>query len=154
MGVAVAFALVGCGKPRTAKVFSLRLFICPNYHIMKKSHKIAIGSITGLSLLVCMIPDEPKTSEEILKEARFSAFAYSEEIAKSKLASPASADFAPCREERIFYTNDSIFTINSYVNAENIFGGNVRSEYVCNAKYLGGDPDSTKNWELKAFFFK
>lgn len=62
---------------------------------------------------------------------------YIEEAVKSRLKSPATADF-PYFTDAILSTNDGHFSVTSYVDSQNGFGAVIRTKFYCEVKYDKG----------------
>lgn len=95
---------------------------------------------------------EPETEITFLQDStefKFTAYTIACETLKGKLKAPATADF-PSEGATLHttMTADSMALIKSYVDAQNSFGANLRTNFVGAIKYKGGDPDSFKNWEI------
>lgn len=59
-----------------------------------------------------------------------------------QLKAPGSAKFQVCRDAQISRSGNR-FTVVSYVDAQNSFGANIRTDYVAVVEWTGGD-----NWHL------
>src|SRR5437868_6407417 len=61
------------------------------------------------------------------------------EFVKDRLKAPATSDFAEYGAQGTGATKSGrAYTVLGYVDAENSFGANVRTNYVCTVKYVGG----------------
>lgn len=76
-------------------------------------------------------PTPPSVSEK-----KIEAITYCKELVKSRLKAPSTADF-PWSIEAEAAPGEQIFTVNSYVDAQNAFGAMLRSYYTCRLKYTG-----------------
>lgn len=65
-----------------------------------------------------------------------------EKFMKNQLRAPATADFSSSSESATPMGNDK-FVVRGYVDAQNGFGANIRTNYVCTVQYTGG-----ANWRL------
>ena len=81
-------------------------------------------------------------------EAAITCQAYVENALKS----PRSADF-PILDRRVTKTGPKSFRVQSYVDAQNSFGATIRSHFVCNITYLGGEWALPRNWHLDGLKF-
>jgi hypothetical protein len=54
------------------------------------------------------------------------------------LKAPSTAEFASSGESTVVKINDSTFTVLSYVDAQNSFGGMMRSKYSCQITFMPG----------------
>lgn len=66
---------------------------------------------------------------------------------KNFLKSPSSADF-PLSDYTIFDLGDNKYKIVSYVDAQNSFGAQIRSNYIIILSYNGGEWADSNNWTL------
>lgn len=82
-----------------------------------------------------------KHEAEDISKLDVDAYVMSEEFIKKQLKAPATADFPTGSDGRVKYLGDSVFYIDSYVDAQNSFGANLRSNYSGKIKYKGDD-----NW--------
>lgn len=73
-----------------------------------------------------------------MTELNAEAYSASEDFVKQKLKAPATADF-PGSDGRVTYLGDSTFSIVSYVDAQNSFGANIRSNYTAKVRYTSRD---------------
>ena len=64
---------------------------------------------------------------------------------KDRLKAPATAKFASSSEERRTDLGNGRYRVSSYVDAENSFSANLRTNYDCEVLYTGND-----NWRLEA----
>jgi len=71
------------------------------------------------------------------------AFFMCQQFVGDRLKAPKTADFAPSREAKIVKNDVNTFTVTSYVDAQNSFGANIRTEYTCKVSYQGND-----KWKL------
>jgi hypothetical protein len=90
--------------------------------------------------------DEANAHADALKkeasEKAIDAFVMSQEFLKKRLKAPATAKFPDYDEQAVHYLGDSIYTVVSYVDAENTYSALLRSGYHCSLKYEG------ENWSL------
>lgn len=87
-----------------------------------------------LSTLFSSAPDTPDEG---------TAYHMSHEFIKGALKAPATAQFAPYSESQVIKVKENLFTVRSYVDAENSFGAKIRNHYTCTIEYEGN-----KNWRL------
>ena len=65
---------------------------------------------------------------------------------KKNLKAPSTADFPVFRETAVDDLGGGRFRVTSYVDAQNSFGAQIRTNYTCVVK---GEEDST-NWTLES----
>lgn len=116
----------------------------PNQPVTKEQLKGSL--IIGLIFLIIgyitwpnqsVLVDKPETED--ISKLDVDAYVMSEEFIKKQLKAPATADFPGGSDGRVKYLGDSVFYIDSYVDAQNSFGANLRSNYSGKIKYKGKD---------------
>jgi hypothetical protein len=78
--------------------------------------------------------DEPQEKKAHTKS---DALIASIQFVKKELKAPATADFNYGSEQSVTQVNDSVFMVNSYVDAENSFGAKLRNTYTCKIIFIG-----------------
>jgi hypothetical protein len=73
---------------------------------------------------------QKEAEEEVKKYTKEDALAHSQVYIRSKLKSPATADF-DSSSEGVKQINDTTFTVSSFVDSQNGFGALLRSQYFC-----------------------
>lgn len=68
-----------------------------------------------------------------------------EDFVRERLRAPSTAEFGPSHEARVQPTADDRWFVRSHVDAQNGFGAMIRSEWSCDARYVGED-----EWRLSA----
>ena len=66
---------------------------------------------------------------------------------KNSLKAPSTADF-PLLDFKAWKAPGQVYTIKSYVDAQNSYGAMLRSDWHCRIKYKGGDQADDESWEL------
>jgi hypothetical protein len=101
------------------------------------SRKFLLGlAALGLSGCVCDYRANPKTSACLLCR----------QFVRERLKAPSTADFQPCYESVVRQgAAANIWTVASWVDAENSFGAKIRTTYVCQLEDTGDG-----NWRLLA----
>lgn len=89
----------------------------------------------------------PPSVESIVKGRKIEAQMFCKELVEEQLRSPRSARF-PWQID-VSSLSDTYFVIESYVDAQNGFGAEIRTHYYCAVSY---DP-ATKRWAIKIFKF-
>jgi len=119
---------------------------------MKKGLKIALGVIFGLGLLGAIVGDDkkPEAKSEIVNSipTTSNAFIIAKDFVKNRLKSPSSADFPFDDYRANVDTSTNTYVVQSYVDAQNAFGANLRSNWVIKMRYKGGSWADYKNWEV------
>jgi hypothetical protein len=85
-------------------------------------------------------PNNTPTVEDI-GSMDVDAYVMSQDFITKQLKAPATADFPVGSDGHVKYEGDSVFYVNSYVDAQNSFGANIRTNYSGRIKYMGKD-----NW--------
>lgn len=118
---------------------------------------IGAGFLFCLLLLVLWVAykvneghDLPENVAARAREARESkkpeAWTYCQQQVKDSLKSPSTADF-PWRIE-VHANEQDVFTVDSYVDAQNGFGAQIRARYFCQLKrQSNGEPE----WKVLSF---
>jgi len=70
---------------------------------------------------------------------RAEACTYAQIEVESLLKSPSSADFPACSSMSITQGKGLEYDVNSYVEAQNSFGAQIRTEFTCSVKLTDGD---------------
>ncbi|UYW02079.1 hypothetical protein K5I29_04040 [Flavobacterium agricola] len=110
---------------------------CPSCGVKIKKNSGCLG--WGLAILVLIFigyvievstKDTSNTSTNSYSDS-FQAYRYAEDAVKSKLKSPATAEF-PGRNEKyshVSYIGDGEYKVNSWVDSQNSFGAMIRSNF-------------------------
>ena len=77
------------------------------------------------------------------------AYVVATSYVEQRLKSPSSAEFPYDSSISCSRKGGGIFQIDSYVNANNSFGTQIRTDWQAKLKYSDGDPMSPINWNLK-----
>ncbi len=80
------------------------------------------------------------------------AYIISQNYVKEVLKAPATADF-PFADYSHIKNDEDTHTVASYVDSENSFGANVRSNWTVTLTYNGGDWANQSNWTLDRLIF-
>lgn len=86
------------------------------------------------------------------KEFATNAFVISQEFVKQKLLSPKSADF-PFMDYKYSNVIDNTIVIQSYVDAKNAYGTEIRHNYTIKMKKIGSDWADSNNWQVLSLDF-
>jgi len=109
---------------------------------------VVIGAIIGIFILVNMNTGSSPTDKNP-NIAKGAPWVWCTEYVKKRLASPASADFpsvwtrATTASSKITKLSDDRYMVSSYVDSQNLFGANVRSNFTCILKR-----ESEDYWKL------
>ncbi|GEM_PF-1438585 len=97
---------------------------------------------TGIGLLVFMAFSAFATmvSDDSARPAHSKSLAHYEcqRYVKRELLAPATADFASYGETRVLHHRDGMYSVGSYVDADNVFGAKIRTQYRCVIEYERG----------------
>ncbi len=131
---------------KVAKLFSGLLLGC-----------LGIGALfLGLAALTAWIgPTTPPRSEPTrtpppldVNAARAAVTVLCEHAVKDRLKAPSSADFPFAHSTQVVSAGANTFRLASYVDAQNSFGATLRTGFVCEARWKGGDQDDPQTWEV------
>ena len=90
----------------------------------------------------CLSPDD-------LEKFDSEPFIISQHFVKDRLKSPRSANF-PSFDYDSKYLGNGKFPVESYVDAKNIFGAEIRTPYLAILKFNVGDWGNPGNWTLES----
>lgn len=109
----------------------------------EKSFYIKFFAITIVAILfwVIVIGYGMKKDKNSKEDTYFQCYYYSQNLVKSKLKSPKSADFPWYSDSFIEDKGDTII-VSAYVDADNSFGASVRVHYKAKIKVEYGEPVS------------
>lgn len=65
------------------------------------------------------------------------------EFVEKQLKAPSTADHQSCNEATLIEVSENHWVFSAYVDAQNSFGAQVRTNYICEIKYAGEG-----NWQL------
>lgn len=84
-------------------------------------------------------PDEPSESDLMAEEA--SAYDACKEFVEARLKAPSTAEFPDYWDQddevRVAGVGEDMFTIQSHVDAENGFGAQIQTQFVCEVRDRG-----------------
>lgn len=95
--------------------------------------------------------DSIKMVEESLANAnsdKISATFFAENYIKTKLKSPASADFCSMGDYKIGNPSVGEWRIIGWVDSQNSFGAVIRTRFAITMKFNGGDDNNGENWSI------
>jgi hypothetical protein len=125
---------------------------------MEKKNQIGYASVVVCFAIFILLvktcspsKSSTATSQENEDDLKNHAYITSQYIVKAKLKAPNSADFPTSYNSSV--VTDTVY-IESYVDAQNGFGANIRTYYDCTLHYWGGEWTDQKNWELLSLNLK
>jgi len=106
------------------------------------------GGILALCLFLMFFGDNLGSSSAS-KDTDLSneAFIQCKNFVSENLKSPSSADF-PFMDFKAWRFDNSTYVIKSYVDAQNSFGAQIRSNWHCKIQYQDGEKSDQTNWKL------
>jgi hypothetical protein len=113
---------------------------------LPKGCAIAIAIVTGIFFIWIFTCNHK--SSTIQKPEKFDVIYMAHYFISERLKSPKSADFS---NDYWKDYGDSTYLIYGSVDATNSFNANIRSKYSINLRFLGGDKDELKNWEVEKY---
>lgn len=73
-----------------------------------------------------------------------SAFTMCQSFVEDRLRAPSSADWPCCYTDFTTHLGDGRYRVQTYVDAQNAFGAQIRSDVMCVVEWAGGD-----RWRLE-----
>ena len=103
------------------------------------------GALVGIVIVGVYWLFSPDTSPEAQRRRESSSAAgiitvLCENAVKEQLRAPGTADFPFGHGSRVQTLEGNRYALNSYVDAENGFGGEVRTNFICVVEGSGEDP--------------
>jgi hypothetical protein len=107
---------------------------------------VTIIVVVGILYSCMAVSDEPAAPPSPITGAELESYAavYCKDLVKNSLKSPKSADF-PWGDRAIF--SGGQYVMNSYVDAQNSFGAEIRTHFRCVLQHSGNDEYS--GWTVK-----
>jgi hypothetical protein len=93
----------------------------------------------GLGLILSLVACDNNSTGEKIPYLKPNALTYCQILVKQSLRSPSTADF-PFNPNITVSSDKKIYTIRSYVDAQNAFGATLRQNYHCKMHYTGIGP--------------
>ena len=121
------------------------------------SSKEVIRGIIGFIVLIFILGaigsifSESDSDEDKERELKGYANIISENFISKQLRAPATADFPSFGSDRVKSLGKNRFKIISYVDAQNGFGAQIRTNYWVVLKYTGGEPLNDESWVLEDY---
>ena len=85
----------------------------------------------------------PKSAAKLEEDQKWSAIVMAEKFVKNNLKAPSTAKFPLVHPKELISGGKNIWSINSYVDAQNSFGAQIRNRYRAKVMDLGND-----KWKL------
>jgi hypothetical protein len=100
--------------------------------------KRLVGSVAALAVATLLVVG-PGAGVAWAKGSKSGAWNVCSQFVKDRLNAPATSDFAEYKDEGTSVTKQGkTYTVLGYVDAENSFGANVRTTYICTVRYKSG----------------
>ena len=122
-----------------------------------RNRSISIAVVAGAFIIIVIsITNNTtiKSKPEVYRGNHKNAFYISQQFAENYLKAPSTAEFPAWDNQtsNVVQKSGSFtqYTINSYVDAQNIYGAMIREYYVCKVEYI----KATDKWRLIDFKFK
>jgi len=106
-----------------------------------REDKVITYQVTGVLfvlMVIIAIGYNACSSEEPEPVGEINALIHSRDCVTNSLKAPATAVFAPLFKSTVTKTNDSTFTVVSYVDSQNSYGAMLRNAYTCTVVYSQG----------------
>ncbi len=115
---------------------------------------LAAGAFVILVVIPLMGRRAPHGSEERpaatpRPHSRAGAEIHCKGAIRDRLKAPSTADFPWWATETVEY-EPGAYRVWSYVDAQNSYGAQIRTQYLCTIRYRGGNEGAERSWELLA----
>jgi len=110
-----------------------------------------ISLACGIGVIALMATQETNNKNKPDTEGlnKISAYTMAEQFVQKQLKAPTTAKFPYSNDAEINYDETTkVWTIKSYVDAQNSFGAMIRTTYTAKVKYLGDDKWGLVNIEM------
>ena len=113
-------------------------------------HLFAIGLIVIILGAIFVFIGSDSSSPTAQKQSDHSTMAYvqAKNYVKTVLKSPSTADF-PFLERTTRNLGNGRYEVSSYVDSQNSFGAEIRSNWTVTLQYTNGDSADQRNWQLE-----
>ena len=111
---------------------------------------ILVLLFVGMCVAITMMPDDPERSaEDAFRDSRIMTETLCEQQMMGRLRAPGSADFPFSSAGDVVRSGEpNTYRLRSYVDAENAFGGEVRSWFTC---VVSGQGDEIGDYRIVTF---
>jgi hypothetical protein len=99
-------------------------------------------------------PAAPAVRSLDVESARAGVAVLCERAVRERLKAPRSADFPRSHMMNVVSAGPNTFQLASYVDAQNAFGANLRTAFVCAVRFQGSDENDPQAWELVSLDFQ
>jgi hypothetical protein len=113
---------------------------------MSKILASAIMSVLVVLTFIVLVfspPARAPDAETAAENRNFDAYWNCRQFVSQRLKAPASADFASLNESTVMNAGGGVFTVHTYVDAQNSWGAKLRSQCRCEMHNPGKD-----DWRL------
>lgn len=96
------------------------------------------------------------TKEDPNADRSSMAYIQCKDFVKSRLKSPASAEFPSYSSATVYKPSPDMqqYTVTAYVDAQNSFGANLRSRFICEIEWNGAKSLDIANWKLNGLMLE
>jgi ribosomal protein L37E len=113
----------------------------------KKNNINPLGMVAGaIAILVGVWIFTSGSTDPMDKNHSSMATVMCENVIEQQLKSPASAKHPVHSAKKI---SGQTYGMRSYVDSQNVFGVVLRTSYICQIKYTGGEPADVRNWTIQ-----
>ena len=113
----------------------------------QKTFQLTVAILVIILLIICGIGigefDRNKIENVDIKDSK-DAWYTCEIFIERVLKAPTTADFEHFNEERVYSIDANIWAVQMYVDAQNSFGAQIRSEFYCETQYFPNEDE----WRL------
>ena len=143
-----------CDKIRTESEVNARLYNSAKKEIVELNDKTdtlnaRLDNATGVENYKNNSPETKNqfSSGMTDEESARKVFIICKVFVKGRLVSPISADF-PFQDYKFSKVTNNTIVVESYVDSENEYGAEIRSNYKIRLKLIGSDWGDEDNWEV------
>ena len=109
---------------------------------------VILAPVVFIYLWVTFFPGDPPSPREQAESRGTMAAIQCESFVRDRLTAPATADF-PFLDREVRILGDNVnYMVTSYVDSENAFGATLRTNWICEIRYNGGEDADRSNWTL------
>lgn len=134
----------GCGKKITTYpcVFckaksaadANRSEVSPAFSVIVIGSFILFGAWCATS-----VSDGGDSSRQQASHDATSAFTMCKQFAGDRLRAPSTADWPCCSDDFTTHLGDGRYRVQTYVDAQNAFGAQIRTDVMCEVRWVSGD---------------
>ena len=106
-----------------------------------------LAMVVVIVIWTSLFPGEPPSPEQQAEALGNTAFIQCQNYVRDALVSPATADF-PFLDRQTQLLGNNSYRVISYVDSQNALGATLRTNWICDIQFNGGDEFVQNNWTL------